>query len=82
MAEDIVFITVPLERVFDREYIAKAAQAERHRIEVERVKSLFRDRDHARAVWDAWDGCEGGPGSGEDAHFYLNLIGDGRYCAV
>lgn len=44
-----------------------------------RVRALFRDRDHARRVWNEWDGIEP---IGEDAHRYLNLIGDGAYCAV
>jgi hypothetical protein len=48
-------------------------------IEEHRVRNAFRDRDHAREVWDQWDGIST---DGEDAHRYLNLIGDGRYCAV
>lgn len=48
-------------------------------IEDVRVKSMFRGRDHARQVWDDWDGIST---EGEDAHRYLNLIGDGAYCAV
>lgn len=79
MSDEMTMITVPIEKVFDRDYILQAMYAERRRINEERVRGLFRDRDHARAVWDAWDGCEQ---IGEDAHLYLNLIGDGRYCAV
>lgn len=48
-------------------------------MEDNRVRNAFRDRDHARKVWDQWDGISA---EGEDAHRYLNLIGDGRYCAV
>jgi hypothetical protein len=51
----------------------------RRLMEENRVRSLFRDRDHAREVWDQWDGISL---DGDDAHLYLNLIGDGRYCAV
>lgn len=45
-----------------------------------RVRNLFRDRDHARQVWD--DMIEGEEPDFEDAHYYLNMIGDGAYCAV
>ena len=45
----------------------------------QKISAMFRDRDHARAVWDEWDGVSVG---GEEAHHYLNLIGDGRYCVV
>ena len=44
-----------------------------------RIMALFSSRDHARKVWDDWD-CVSQ--EGEDAHAYLNMIGDGEYCAV
>lgn len=47
-----------------------------------RLRSLFRDRDHARQVWDDWDGMSSEEPGGENAHADLNLIGDGSYCAV
>ena len=44
--------------------------------------AMFRSREHAREVWDDWDGMSSETPSGENAHMYLNIIGDGRYCAV
>ena len=51
-------------------------------IEEARLRRLFSGRDHAREIWDAWDGISDETPNGEDAHAYLNLIGDGEYCAV
>jgi len=48
----------------------------------QRTMAMFRDQEHARQVWDDWDGLSGEMPNGEDAHLYLNLIGDGEYCAV
>lgn len=48
-------------------------------MEEARVRAAFRNQEHARQVWDDWDGITP---EGEDAHMYLNLIGDGKYCAV
>ena len=37
---------------------------------------------YADVVWRVWDDWDGISTEGEDAHRYLNLIGDGAYCAV
>lgn len=73
MSEEIVAINVT--SLIDWLDPAKRARI----LEDMRVRKMFRDRDHARQVWDDWD-CVSQ--EGEDAHRYLNLIGDGEYCAV
>lgn len=50
-----------------------------------RLRKLFdgKTKDDVRNLWDQYDGCnEPGGFCGEDIHAYLNLIGDGHYCAV
>lgn len=47
-----------------------------------RVKRLFRNREHARRIWDNWDGISRNVPHGDDALFYLKMIGDGTYCAA
>jgi hypothetical protein len=53
-------------------------------VQREAVKVMFVDRDHARRVWDEWDGISSDPPSpnGEDAWLYLSITGDGAYCTV
>lgn len=59
---------------------ARAAKEEADRAAFRaQVMATFRDQDHARQVWDDWDGIDE---EGELAHHYLNLIGDGHYCSI
>lgn len=40
-------------------------------------------REEVMSLWDRWDGVNDVDGfGGEEIHGYLNLIGEGRYCAV
>lgn len=80
--EIVEFYTVSLEDIGKHGWqetlrLAKL-KADRAAYETE-VRAAFRDKAHARQVWDDWDGIEE---EGEMAHAYLNLIGDGHYCAV
>ena len=70
--------TVPIESLLTHG-IKGAVRLEQRNAEKVRIMALFRDQAHARQVWDDWDSITQ---EGEDAHAYLNLIGDGRYCAV
>jgi len=69
---------VPLESLLQNGF-AKSILIAKRKAAAARIMDLFRDQAHARQVWDDWDGLTQ---EGEDAHGYLNLIGDGRYCAV
>lgn len=66
----------------------RAANANKRRQEewAERLRDLFghMTRDEVRALWDSFDEDTSfcGEYDCEDVHGYLNLIGDGRYCAV
>jgi hypothetical protein len=54
----------------------------RRACEEERLKRLFQhmSRDELRALWDAFN--EEGPYDMTDLHTWMNLQGDGEYCAV
>lgn len=75
MTEEVQIINLPLEFLGNPKKI---------RQEMKKAKLLktFKDKEHAREVWDAWDGISCDEPHAEDAHQYLNLIGDGAYCAV
>lgn len=75
MTEEYEVITLPIEFFGNPIKIRKEMKKAR-------LMKTFRDRDHARQVWDDWDGVSYDNPSAEDAHQYLNLIGDGSYCAV
>jgi hypothetical protein len=56
-----------------------------HRRQEERLRRLFGGKTitELRSMWDRWDGVEPVDGyAGEDIHAYLNILGDGEYCAV
>jgi len=58
----------------------------RRACEEARIRRLFAgmSRDDVRALWDAVgdDSFAHGTYDCADIHYYLNLIGDGGYCAI
>lgn len=80
--EVVEIFTVSLEDIAKHGWreCARLAKLKAERVAYEaEVRAAFRDKAHARQVWDDWDGLDS---EGEMAHAYLNLIGDGHYCAV
>lgn len=65
--------------------VIKLPSASLYSRQLGRLSRLFAGKTIAdlRALWDRWDGINTVDGyAGEDIHAYLNILGDGEYCAV